>query len=85
MKISFVSGDLSERLLLTMGQLFSKQWSTSQSAAISIIYRSAVTTLEAMALWSTLILTSASHCSKSFMVTKSDGFWAYTQYFGQKE
>jgi hypothetical protein len=85
MKTSFAGGDLSERLLLTMVQLSSKRWSTSQSATISIIYGSAVTILEPMVLWSTLILTSASHCSKLSTVTRSDGLWVYTQYFGQKE
>jgi hypothetical protein len=83
--ISFVSGDLSMRLLLTTVQLFSKWWSTSWSATISIIFRSTVTILEPMVLWSALILTSANHCSKSLTVTRSNGLWAYTLYFGQKE
>jgi hypothetical protein len=85
MRIFFVSGDLSERLLLTTVQPSSKQWSISQRAIISIIYGLADTTLEPMVLWSALILMSASHCSKSLMVTRSDGLWAYTWYFGQKE
>jgi hypothetical protein len=85
MKISFVGGDLLERLLLTTVQLSSKRWSISQSATISIIYGSAVTTLEPIVLCSMLILTSTSHCSKSSTMTRSDGLWVYTRYFGQKE
>jgi hypothetical protein len=85
MKIYFVSRDLSERLLLTIIQLSSKRWSISQSATISITYGSAVTTLAPMVLWSTLIVMSTSYCSKSSTVTRSNGLWAYTQYFGQKE
>jgi hypothetical protein len=82
MNISFVSGDLSEKLLLTMAQFSSKQWSISQSTTISIIYGSVVTTLEPMVLWSTLILMSASHCSscqgdqKQWSLGVYSVFWA---------
>jgi hypothetical protein len=50
MRISFVGGDLSMRLLLTTVHLFSKQWSTSQSATISIIFRLVVAILKPMVL-----------------------------------